>query len=166
MQITVTTESGGVFPLEVSGELRVEDLKGLLEIETGVKVTAMLLIHNMAPMTDDWRTLSDYKVEEDDIVMVTELTGPITTSNPSPLYQPSTSGAGATVGSQLPSAHGTTQVGLYTCALAAYPGCMQKAWLQGYMCPCEGVSVAAGNPVRAHRKKEVGLSQHQRSSTF
>ncbi len=94
MQITVTTGSGGVFPLEVSGDLTVGDLKGLLEVETRTQPSEMLLIHNMAPMTDDQKTLSDYHVEADDIIVVTEFTGPVTTSDPSPLDPgPQTTGA-------------------------------------------------------------------------
>ncbi len=128
MLITVATESGGVFPLEVSGDLTLEDLKGLLEIETGVKITQMLLIHNMAPMTDDHKSLRDYGVQADDIIMVTEFTGPVTTSNPSPLYQPSTSGAGATVGIPPSSAHSTGQV--------QPPACINPLRSHATLTPC------------------------------
>ena len=88
MQITVTTEKGGLLPLEVSGELNLADLKALLEGEFGVTPDDMLLIHNMAPMTDDTKPLSEYDVQEGDIVMLTQLTGTINMSDPTPLYQP------------------------------------------------------------------------------
>lgn len=81
MQITVTTESGGVFPLEVSLELTLQDLKAILEIEAAMSASQMLLLHNMAPMTEESRSLGDYHVEEGDIIM-------LTTPPPSPQPQP------------------------------------------------------------------------------
>ena len=88
MQITVTTEKGDILPLEVSGELSPADLKALLAGEVGINPEDMLLIHNMAPMTDDTKPLSAYDVQEGDIVMLTQLTGTINMSDPTPLYQP------------------------------------------------------------------------------
>ena len=41
----------------------------------------MLLIYNMAPMTDETKTAS-YDVQEGDIVMLTQLTGTINASDP------------------------------------------------------------------------------------
>ena len=88
MRITITTEAGGVYPLDVSGELTVGDLKALMEVETGMGADQMLLIHNMAPMTDLERTLESYGVQDDDIIMITQNTGPVTTSNPFSALQP------------------------------------------------------------------------------
>ena len=96
MQITVTTEKGDVLPLEVSGELSPADLKALLAGEVGINTEDMLLIHNMAPMTDDTKPLSAYDVQEGDIVMLTQLTGTINMSDPTPLYQPPPSPASNT----------------------------------------------------------------------
>lgn len=88
MRITITTEAGGIYPLDVSGELTVGDLKALMEVETGMGADQMLLIHNMAPMTDLERTLESYGVQDDDIIMITQNTGPVTTSNPFSALQP------------------------------------------------------------------------------
>ena len=88
MKITVTTEKGDILPLEVSGELSPADLKALLAGEVGINAEDMLLIHNMAPMTEDTKPLSAYDVQEGDIVMLTQLTGAINMSDPTPLYQP------------------------------------------------------------------------------
>ena len=104
MQITVTTEEGGLLPLEVSGELTLADLKALLGGEVGVAPQHMLLIHNMAPMTDDTKPLSGYDVQEGDIVMLTQLTGDINMSDPTPpppsQPAPSPSGAASSLSSQ------------------------------------------------------------------
>lgn len=70
MQITVTTETGGVFPLEVSLELTLQDLKAILEIEAAMDAGQMMLLHNMVPMTEEGKSLKDYNVEEDDIIML------------------------------------------------------------------------------------------------
>ncbi len=88
MMITVTTEKGDILPLEVSGELSPADLKALLAGEVGINAEDMLLIHNMAPMTEDTKPLSAYDVQEGDIIMLTQLTGTINMSDPTPLYQP------------------------------------------------------------------------------
>lgn len=89
MQITVTTDDGGIFPLDVSGDLTVRDLKALLEVEAGMSASQMLLIHNMAPMLDEQKALETYGVQEGDIIIISPYTGPVTTSNPTPLPQPS-----------------------------------------------------------------------------
>ena len=82
MKITVTQEEGGVYPLDVNGELTLQDLKALLEMETGIEASEMLLIHNMAPMTEELKMLADYDVQEGDIIMVTQHTGAVSLSNP------------------------------------------------------------------------------------
>ena len=82
MKITVTQEEGGVYPLDVSEELTLQDLKALLEMETGIEASEMLLIHNMAPMTEEFKMLADYDVQEGDIIMVTQHTGAVSLSNP------------------------------------------------------------------------------------
>ena len=88
MQITITTEAGGVYPLDVSGELTLRDLKALMEVETGLGAEQMLLIHNMSPMMEPEKMLESYGVQDDDIIMVTQNTGPVTTSNPFSMLQP------------------------------------------------------------------------------
>ena len=73
MQITVSREEGGVFPLLVSAELALRDLRALLEAEMGVAGVDMLLVHNMAPMTVEDRALGDYGVQEGDVIVVSRL---------------------------------------------------------------------------------------------
>ncbi len=70
MQITVTTESGGVFPLEVSLELTVRDLKSIVEIEAGVSAHQIHLLHNMESMAVESKSLGEYEVQDGDIIMV------------------------------------------------------------------------------------------------
>lgn len=93
MQITLTTENGDVFSLEVSHELTLEDLKALVEIETGGSINPdnMLLIHNMTPMGDLNKPLGGYDIKHGDLIMIVEQSGDVNVSNPAPLSQPSSS---------------------------------------------------------------------------
>ena len=115
MQITVTLQEGGLYSLDVSGELALRDLKALLEVETGLEGSEMLLIHNMAPMTDDLKMLEEYDVQDGDIIVVSQHSGTVTLSNPPtpdssvPPDYPLPSQLTSQLPSQpLPQAHGTS----------------------------------------------------------
>ena len=82
MQITISLENGGVLPLEVSGELTVENLKALVEIEAHVNPRDTVLIHNMAPMLDITRCLEEYAVRDGDIIVVSQAVGGVNFSDP------------------------------------------------------------------------------------
>lgn len=75
-----------MYPLEVSLELKVQDLKAILEVELAMNASEMLLLHNMTPMAEDGRSLGDYKVEDGDIIVLSdskvlqEFSGPTSTS--------------------------------------------------------------------------------------
>ena len=69
MKISVSTEED-VFPLEVSLELTLLDLKAILEIELSMSASQMVLLHNMAPMTEEGRNLGDYHVEDGDVIVL------------------------------------------------------------------------------------------------
>lgn len=112
MQITVTTESGNVYPFEVNLELTLQDLKAILEIEVTMNASQMILLHNMDPMIEEGRSLKDYHVQEGDIIMLRP-TSPSHTPSPThatngrsaPLSQQSVatdSDHGATGGSRTP----------------------------------------------------------------
>lgn len=95
MRITITTEDGGYFSLQVSHELTLGDLKALVEIETAgmANPDTMLLIHNMAPMTDPDKSLASYDVQQGDIIMVAVKSGDANISNPATRSQAGSSGA-------------------------------------------------------------------------
>ena len=75
MKVTLTSENGEVFPLEVGADLTVQDLQALAELETAIPQEQMLLIHNMAPLADPRRPLTQCGVEEGDVIMVSRLEG-------------------------------------------------------------------------------------------
>lgn len=82
MQITVTTEDGALFQLDVSEDLSVCDLKALLEAETGIEAKNILLIHNMAPLVDEQKSLSSYYVASGDIIVASRFEGDVQVSSP------------------------------------------------------------------------------------
>ena len=75
MKVTLTSENGDVFPLEIGADLTVQDLQALAELETAIPQDQMLLIHNMAPLADPRRPLTQCGVEEGDVIMVSRLEG-------------------------------------------------------------------------------------------
>ena len=74
MKITLTTERGDLFPLDVSLELTLGDLRALVEMEVeGLSnPQSVLLLHNMQPMNDLDKALAEYGIQEDDVIMILE----------------------------------------------------------------------------------------------
>jgi len=72
MQITVTTESGNVLPFDVNLELTLQDLKAILEADVAISASKMVLLHNMEAMREDRRTLKDYRIQEGDVIIVSQ----------------------------------------------------------------------------------------------
>lgn len=71
MKITATTDDGRIFPLDVSGDLTISDLKASLEIDTGLAAATMVVVHNMNPCSNDSYSLTDCGISEGDIVLIT-----------------------------------------------------------------------------------------------
>ena len=120
MKITVTTADGGVYPLNVSGELPVEDLKALLTVETGMDTQEMILLHNMAPLTREKDSLSGCGVQEGDILVVTEINRALPPASPQqPQTQSQTSSQTGSFSTGIDwSAIQVPTTGTYTCILS------------------------------------------------
>ena len=88
MKVTLTSESGDVFPLEIGVDLTVQDLQALAELETAIPQDQMLLVHNMAPLADPRRPLTQCGVEEGDVIMVSRLEGGVNVIDPPTLPPP------------------------------------------------------------------------------
>ena len=95
MKVTLTSENGGVYPLDVGAELTVRDLAALAELETAIPQDEMLLVHNMAPLGDPLRPLREYGVEEGDVIVVSRLEGEAHVSDPPTAGSSSSQGATA-----------------------------------------------------------------------
>lgn len=70
MKIILTTLEGNLFPVEVSEDLEIVNLKALCEQETNIALNEMSLSHNGRPLMEDSRTLASYDIKDNDIVMV------------------------------------------------------------------------------------------------
>jgi DNA damage-inducible protein 1 len=75
MKILLTTLEGAIFPVEVSSDLEVVNLKALCEQETNIPLSEMSLSFNGAFLEDDSKTLDAYSIKENDIVMVQKMIG-------------------------------------------------------------------------------------------
>lgn len=69
MKVTVTLEDQ-IFNLDVSDDLELENFRALLEFESGVPASQMLLFHNGAQLQDLKKTLSSYGVKEGDLILL------------------------------------------------------------------------------------------------
>ena len=82
MKILLTTLDGNIFPVEVSADIEIINLKALCEQETRIPSTRMSLTHEGKTLSDNNKTLSGYNVKEDDILMVQQMTGNMPSSMP------------------------------------------------------------------------------------
>lgn len=70
MKILLTTLDGNIYPVEVSSDLEIINLKALCEQETGINMARMSLSFNGQFLTDNNKTLASYSIGENDIVVV------------------------------------------------------------------------------------------------
>lgn len=70
MKITVTTQEGMTYPIDVHEDLLIENLKALLSLETNISPSELIIFHNMSPLVRDKDTLSTYGVQDGDILLV------------------------------------------------------------------------------------------------
>ena len=70
MRITLTTLDGAIYPLEVSTDIEIMNLKALCEQETNIPIIEMSLTFNGIPLNDDVRPLSSYLLKDNDLIMV------------------------------------------------------------------------------------------------
>jgi DNA damage-inducible protein 1 len=70
MRITLTTLDGKIYPIEVSIDIEIMNLKALCEQETNIPTNEMSLTFNGIPLNDDARSLSSYSLKDNDLIMV------------------------------------------------------------------------------------------------
>eukprot|EP00124_Ichthyophonus_hoferi_P002354 Ihof_evm8s156 gene=Ihof_evmTU8s156 len=71
MKITVTTNNGQIYPLELDGELDIGTVKIILEAEAGMPIDQITLWAKGEELTDDSKTLDGCKVVENDVLYLT-----------------------------------------------------------------------------------------------
>ncbi|CAF0924862.1 unnamed protein product, partial [Brachionus calyciflorus] len=70
MKILLTTLDGSIYPVEVSSDLEIINLKALCEQETGIPVNRMSLTYNGQALSDNNKSLNGYSIAENDIIVV------------------------------------------------------------------------------------------------
>ena len=70
MKITVTFEGESVFTLDISEDLEVENFKALMESESGLPASELVLSHNGSQLIDNKKTLGSYQVKDGDIILM------------------------------------------------------------------------------------------------
>ena len=98
MQVTVTTLSGDVFPLEVPDDLELENFKAFCEAESQIQASQMIIIFNGRPLLDDKKPLKDYGIKNGDMVVMEKMSRQPQAAQP--MATPAS--AGASSGLQLP----------------------------------------------------------------
>ena len=73
MQVTVTTLSGDVFPLEVPDDLELENFKAFCEAESQIQANQMIILFNGRPLLEDKKSLKDYGIKNGDMVVMEKI---------------------------------------------------------------------------------------------
>lgn len=68
--ITVITEDGRTFPIDVDASIELENLKALLEADSTIPTDQQHLLHSGKPLHDDKATLSSLGVANDDLLIL------------------------------------------------------------------------------------------------
>lgn len=69
MKVTVSS-SDNIFNLDVCEDLEIENFRALLESESGVPASHMLLFHNGVKLQDLKKTLNFYGVKDGDLILL------------------------------------------------------------------------------------------------
>jgi DNA damage-inducible protein 1 len=73
MKLLLTTLDGNIFPVEVSADIELINLKALCEQETNIESAKISLSHNGKILAGDSKPLSSFNVVENDILMVQQM---------------------------------------------------------------------------------------------
>lgn len=70
MKVTTTLEGEQIFNLDVSDDLELENFKALLEVESGVQWSQIVIFHNGVALRDDKKTLNGYGIKDGDVLLM------------------------------------------------------------------------------------------------
>jgi DNA damage-inducible protein 1 len=73
MKVILTTLEGSVYPIEVSDDIEILNLKALCELETNIKPDRMILTFDGKPLNGDQRALASFGVKDNDVIVVQEM---------------------------------------------------------------------------------------------
>lgn len=72
MKITITTMTDLVFSLEVADDMELENFKALCSVETQIQPERMSVLFNGQVLMDDKKTLGQYGIKDEEMVMIQE----------------------------------------------------------------------------------------------
>lgn len=70
MKVTATLEGEQIFNVDVSDDLELENFKALLEFESGVQSSQIVIFHNGVALRDDKKTLNGYGIKDGDVLLM------------------------------------------------------------------------------------------------
>ncbi|KAI9263120.1 ubiquitin-related domain-containing protein [Phascolomyces articulosus] len=70
MRIVVTTDTDELYNLEIDSQMAIEDLKALLETESGIPPEQQELYHNGQLLNEAKKLLEEYGVGQDDLILM------------------------------------------------------------------------------------------------
>ncbi|CDH58355.1 snare binding protein [Lichtheimia corymbifera JMRC:FSU:9682] len=70
MRLVVTTDTDQLYNLEIDSSMAVEDLKALLESESGIPPEQQELVHNGRVLDEAKKLLQEYGVAQDDLILM------------------------------------------------------------------------------------------------
>ncbi|KAI9475559.1 MAG: hypothetical protein EXX96DRAFT_270635 [Benjaminiella poitrasii] len=73
MLITVTTDGEEIYNLEIDSQMAIEDLKALLEAESGIPPVSQRLLYNGKELNELKKTLEEYQVSQNEIIHMMRL---------------------------------------------------------------------------------------------
>ena len=82
MKLTITTLDDHILNLEVSEELELENLKAQCEFELNIPSVNMVFTWNGRPLNDNKKTLKQYGVEDNGMLLLQQLHPPTAQSRP------------------------------------------------------------------------------------
>lgn len=70
MKVTVTLGGEQIFNLDVSDDLELENFKAILEFDSGVQASQIVIFHNGVPLQDNKKTLNAYGIKGGDVLLM------------------------------------------------------------------------------------------------
>ncbi|CAG8538009.1 7893_t:CDS:10 [Ambispora leptoticha] len=70
MRIAITTETGELHNVEVDSQIELENVKALIEAETGISTSDQILLYNGKELPDQKKTLEQYGVIQDSVLLL------------------------------------------------------------------------------------------------
>lgn len=70
MKVTVTLGGEQIFNLDVSDDLELENFKAILEFDSGVQASQIVIFHNGVPLQNNKKTLNAYGIKDGDVLLM------------------------------------------------------------------------------------------------